>query len=171
MEFRSLKIVSGGQTGVDRGALDAALEAGIPCGGWCPKGRLAEDGPIDERYPLIEMDSARYIDRTRQNVIDSDGTLIIHFGPLEGGSARTRDYCKQHDKPCLVLDAKSKGQTDMVNAIVDFIEQHDIETLNVAGPRASKEPTARSVTESLLFDAIRQLGSEADDDASIEGCR
>lgn len=81
-----MKIISGGQTGVDRGALEAALEAGIECGGTCPAGRKAEDGIIPEIYPLTELESTVYSDRTRKNVIDSDATLIIHFGRLEGGT-------------------------------------------------------------------------------------
>ena len=88
-----MKIISGGQTGVDRGALDAAVETGIECGGTCPAGRIAEDGIIPEKYPLTELDSTVYSDRTRKNVIDSDATLIVHFGQLAGGTAFTRQCC------------------------------------------------------------------------------
>jgi len=89
-ETRPLRVVSGGQTGVDRGALDAALERGVPCGGWCPAGRLAEDGVIPARYPVTELRGAGYDERTRKNVEDSDGTLIVTFGRATGGTARTR---------------------------------------------------------------------------------
>jgi hypothetical protein len=86
---QGFKIISGGQTGVDRAALDAALALNIPCGGWCPKGRKAEDGPIPERYPLQETSSADYRVRTEKNVTDSDGTLILTRGPVTGGTAYT----------------------------------------------------------------------------------
>ncbi|MCX7173435.1 MAG: putative molybdenum carrier protein [Proteobacteria bacterium] len=85
------KIVSGGQTGVDRAALDWAVQQGIPHGGWCPKGRIAEDGAIDSRYELQETNSAKYPQRTKQNIIDSDGTLILNSGELDGGSLETRE--------------------------------------------------------------------------------
>ncbi len=83
------KIISGGQTGVDRAALDVAIELELPCGGWCPRGRLAEDGTVPDRYPLQETRSAEYAERTERNVIDSDGTLIIATRPLTGGTALT----------------------------------------------------------------------------------
>ena len=89
------KIVSGGQTGVDRAALDVALKVGIPCGGWCPKGRKAEDGAIPDRYPLTETSSASYPVRTEKNVNDSDGTLILKVGPVTGGTARTVKAAKK----------------------------------------------------------------------------
>lgn len=98
------KIVSGGQTGVDRGALDAALAVSFPCGGWCPADRRAEDGSIPDRYPVMELRGAGYSERTRQNVLDSDGTLIIHFGELTGGTLKTAKLCDWHGKPVLLLD-------------------------------------------------------------------
>jgi hypothetical protein len=94
-----IKVVSGGQTGVDRGALDAALELKLQCGGWCPEGRLAEDGPIPEQYPMQEVEGGDYRDRTRKNVLDSDGTAIIYFGEIEGGTESTLDDCVQLAKP------------------------------------------------------------------------
>jgi len=87
------RIVSGGQTGVDRGALDAALEAGFPCGGWAPAGRIAEDGPIAARYPVVELAGAGYEERTLKNVLDSDGTAILYFKELEGGTRQTMVNC------------------------------------------------------------------------------
>lgn len=131
------KIVSGGQTGVDRAALDLALKAGIPCGGWCPKGRLAEDGPIDPRYPLKETPSAEYRERTEWNVRDSDGTLILTRGKPTYGTAMTVDFAKDHEKPCLIVDLEKKNE---VEGVKRWIETNRILVLNVAGPRESKCP-------------------------------
>ncbi len=99
-----LKIVSGGQTGVDRGALDAALESAEQCGGWCPEGRKAEDGVIPESYPVQELKGGGYRKRTRKNVQDSDGTVIIYFGQLIGGTEQTLRYCLDEKKPYLLLN-------------------------------------------------------------------
>lgn len=154
MQTNRLKIVSGGQTGVDRGALDAALQAGTPCGGWCPRGRRAEDGTIDTRYPLTEMQSKRYIDRTRQNVIDSDATLIIYFTALEGGTARTRDYCIQQDKPYVLVDGANETLPEMVARVMAFVDAYHVRTLNVAGPRASKVDRAHAVAQQLLSEVL-----------------
>src|SRR5262245_54833883 len=92
------KIISGGQSGVDRAALDVALELGIPCGGWCPKGRRAEDGPLPDRYPLDETQTSFYPERTRRNVRDSDGTLILADGAAKGGTALTIELAEQMQK-------------------------------------------------------------------------
>lgn len=149
-----VRIVSGGQTGVDRGALDAALETGFPCGGLCPAARRAEDGPIPPRYPLEELRARDYVVRTRRNVADSDGTLVIHHGALEGGTALTVRFCKELQRPCLSLDAT---EMDAVRAAVQaraFIRRQGISVLNVAGPRQSKWPGAhgyaRAVVQALL---------------------
>lgn len=155
----SLKIISGGQTGVDRGALDAALQAGIPCGGWCPKGRRAEDGVIDTRYPLSEINSSQYQLRTRQNVIDSDATLIIYFTELEGGTARTCTFCQELGKPCCLVDAISHSVEQAAAGIKEFIVEHDIRVLNVAGPRASKQPQAQQYTKDIMLAVLLQLSS------------
>ncbi len=104
MQIRVQKIVSGGQTGVDRAALDAAATLGLQRGGWCPRGRRAEDGVIPRHYPLQETDSPRYDVRTRRNVRDSDATLILHRGTLRGGTRFTAEYCRQRRKPCLLVD-------------------------------------------------------------------
>ena len=152
-----MKIISGGQTGVDRGALDAALDAGIECGGTCPADRKAEDGIIPEIYPLTELDSTVYSDRTRQNVIDSDATLIIHFGQLAGGTAFTQRCCVKEEKPYLVLDAAGDEQSVLAQQILDFIRQNKVQVLNVAGPRASKVPVAQQQTRLLLTQVLKCL--------------
>lgn len=146
----SLKIVSGGQTGADRAALDAALNTGVACGGWCPKGRKAEDGPIPARYPLNEMPTPSYPARTRRNVLDSDATLIVSFGPPDGGTALTVTCCRELDKPHLIIDA---GQTDVSSAagnVRDFVLQHGVRVLNVAGPRVSKQPGIHDFVYALV---------------------
>ena len=137
-----LRVVSGGQTGVDRGALDGALACGAPCGGWCPAGRIAEDGVIQERYPLRALMDGGYEDRTRKNVEDSDATLVISFGQPEGGTALTIDYCREIGKPCLLIDALQYSPSEAAGRAIPFIDRHDIINLNVAGPRASSEPDA-----------------------------
>ena len=144
-----MKIVSGGQTGVDRAALDAALAAGVEAGGWCPAGRKAEDGTIPGRYPLRELDGG-YLARTERNVLDSDATLIVHFGPLGGGTLRTFGFCREHHRPCLLVDGETMKPEEAVEKVRRFLERHGIETLNVAGPRASGEPRAYPYTRELL---------------------
>ena len=100
-----LKIISGGQTGVDRGALEAALAHAFPCGGWCPADGKAEDGRIPDRYPLRPLPRGGYRARTLKNVQDSDGTVILAPGELSGGTRLTRKLCRQHGKPHLVIEA------------------------------------------------------------------
>jgi hypothetical protein len=139
---RLLKIVSGGQTGVDRAALDAAIEHGVPCGGWCPEGRLAEDGLIPDRYPLQELQGGSYRERTRQNVLDSDGTVIFYFGRPKGGTEATLLFCIKKDKPYQLIDAGEIPPDRAAELIRTFISELDIAVLNVAGPRASEEPRA-----------------------------
>jgi hypothetical protein len=131
------KIVSGGQTGIDRGALDAALAAEFPCGGWCPSDRAAEDGPIASRYPLTPMARGGYRERTRQNVLDSDGTAILFYAVLGGGTLLTLNLCKREGKPHVVIDASKTSEPEAAAEIARFVSEHDIHVLNVAGPRAS----------------------------------
>jgi predicted Rossmann fold nucleotide-binding protein DprA/Smf involved in DNA uptake len=145
-----VKIVSGGQTGVDRGALDAALKASFPCGGWCPKGRKAEDGPIPDRYPVQELPSADYLKRTRQNVLHSDGTLVISFGKPTGGTAKTVDFYERFGKPVLVVDGSKFSDEDVAAQTVEFIRTNSIEVLNVAGPRESKHLGAAAFAERAM---------------------
>lgn len=144
------RIISGGQTGVDRGALDAALAVGFPCGGWCPEGRKAEDGQIPHRYPLEELPSADYLKRTRKNVAESDGTLVIAFGELAGGTLRTVRFCEGLKKPVLVVDALRTNADDVASQAIEFVRRNSIKVLNVAGPRESKMPGARAFAEQVV---------------------
>ena len=131
------RIVSGRQTGVDRGALDAALAAEFPCGGWCPADSAAEDGPIPARYPLTPLARGGYRERTRKNVLDSDGTAILFHGVLGGGTLLTLNLCKREGKPHVVIDASKISESAAADAIARFVDEHDIKVLNVAGPRAT----------------------------------
>lgn len=126
------KIISGGQTGVDRAALDVALELGLPCGGWCPQGRRAEDGRIPERYPLQETASWYYPVRTEKNVEEADGTLILAWGRPAGGTALTLRLAKRHGKPYFVVDLAREGDASEVRR---WLQESKITVLNVAGPR------------------------------------
>ena len=156
-DVNKIKIVSGGQTGVDRGALDAAMAAGIVCGGWCPKDRLAEDGVIDKRYPLQETASTDYMVRTLKNVMDSDGSLLIYFGKLEGGTLNTLEYCRQHVKPHVLINGDYVGSQAAAVSVKEFIEKNDIHVLNVAGPRASKSVKAYGYALMIVSEALRML--------------
>jgi hypothetical protein len=147
---RAFAIVSGGQTGADRAALDAALAAGVPCGGWCPPLRKAEDGVIALRYPLRCMDSGGYAGRTRQNVCDSDGTLIVTFDEPRGGTALTVKMCRAAGVPMLIVDGAMLTSADAARAATEFVREHDIRCLNVAGPRASREPRSYPFTLALV---------------------
>lgn len=128
------KIVSGGQTGVDRAALDAALELGLRCGGWVPRGRRAEDGPIPAQYPMQEMKSSAYAARTRQNVVDSDATLILTRGAPNGGTAETLAIAQELKKPYHIIDLR---RTHSPLAALRWLEAKQPKVLNVAGPRES----------------------------------
>jgi hypothetical protein len=131
------KVVSGGQTGVDRAALDAALELGIVCGGWCPQGRWAEDGRIADRYPLMETPSSDPAERTFWNVRDSDGTLVLARRRIIGGTRWTVDVAAELQKPYLMVRLTTAVD---VEAIQEWIANQGIGILNVAGPRESEEP-------------------------------
>jgi len=130
-------IVSGGQTGVDRAALDVALALARPCGGWCPKGRRAEDGPLPPRYPLIETPSEDYAQRTEWNVRDADGTLVLTRGQPTEGTAMTIELATCLKKPCLIVELATPTH---VAAVHVWAVANQVRVLNVAGPRESKCP-------------------------------
>lgn len=149
-----VRIVSGGQTGVDRAALDAALDCGLAIGGWCPKGRRAEDGVIAERYPLVETPSKDYRQRTKWNVRDSDATLILVLGELSGGSRLTAGTARSLGKPLFV------GRLDLyatAREVGEFVEAHRVRTLNVAGPRESRCPGIHARAYALLRTVFADL--------------
>ncbi len=151
------RIISGGQTGVDRGALDAALAAGTPCGGWCPRGRRAEDGVIPACYPLRETPSASYIERTRRNVRDSDGTLVLSWGPPSGGTGATVGMAARLGRPCLVVDMDVEDDMGAAARAAAWIGDHGIDVLNVAGPRASGRRDARARACAVIAAALEAL--------------
>jgi Circularly permutated YpsA SLOG family len=167
------KIVSGGQTGVDRGALDAALVSGFECGGWCPADRGAEDGEIPERYPLTPLPDViisegseastprqvaeRYRARTLKNVQDSDATVILYSGTLSGGSLLTQKLCVREKKSVIALDAQAITKLRAAEAIPQFIETHGICLLNVAGPRLSGWPQGYTFALGVVSAVISNL--------------
>ncbi len=144
------KIISGGQTGADRAALDWAIKDGIPHGGSIPKGRRTEDGPLPDKYNLQEMPTASYPQRTEQNILDSDGTLIISHGPLKGGSALTRKLALRHGKPCIHINLNQFSQEEAASGILEWMKENEIKILNVAGPRASEDLRIYKETIDLL---------------------
>jgi hypothetical protein len=159
-----VRIISGGQTGVDRAALDVALKHGIACGGWCPAGRLDEFGRIPDRYPVKELDMSNkegrspdrpgaletpaplgikrdvFAERTLQNVKDSDGTIVIYFNELRGGTEQTVRFCVEQQRPQQLIDASKISTEDAAKLVINFVRKHKIGILNVAGPRQSEWP-------------------------------
>ncbi len=130
--WRVTKVVSGGQTGVDRAALDVAIELGVDCGGWCPKGRRSEDGPIPIGYPLQETATTNYAERTALNIRESDATLILAHGTLRGGTALTKQIADRYRRPCLVVDPR---EPSAVLDVIDWLRKQAVQVLNIAGPR------------------------------------
>jgi hypothetical protein len=146
------RIISGAQTGADRAALDAALALGLPMGGWVPRGRRAEDGPVPDRYPnLRETDTDDYETRTRWNVRDADATLILSHGPLTGGSKFTEDIARSLGKPVRHVDLDATSIDDAVSEIRAWLATVEGETLNVAGPRASNDPEIYEKTREIMM--------------------
>jgi len=135
-----VKIISGGQTGVDRAALDIALKHGRESGGWCPAGRLDEFGRIPDRYPLKELENGGFTERTLQNVKDSDGTVIIYHRKLSGGTKQTLHFCVEQQRPHELIDATNVSTEKAAQLIADFVRERKIDILNVAGPRQSEWP-------------------------------
>jgi len=152
-----VKIVSGGQTGVDRAALDVALKHGIDCGGWCPAGRLDELGRIPDRYPLKELEHGGFTERTLQNVKDSAGTVIIYSGKLSGGTEQTVRFCVEQ-RPYQLIDASKIPPEDAAELIANFVRKHTIDILNVAGPRQSEWPEGYGYALRALNLFLRDAG-------------
>src|SRR5437773_2841741 len=186
-----LKIISGGQTGVDRGALDAALAFEVECGGWCPAGRLAEDGTIPKRYPVMELANAGYAERTARNVADSDGTLVISKGEPIGGTRETVDRCIEMGKPYRVIDCASMSVQETIDAATEFVRAPSFQVaqrtrnlsslrkrtgqlrgpshslgmtivLNVAGPRASQWSEGHQTALQIVSGVLRLLSGQND---------
>lgn len=164
------KIVSGGQTGVDRAALDAGLESGISVGGWCPRGRRAEDGRIPARYPLRETAARSYAVRTEWNVRDSDGTLILVMHEVSSGTRLTLDLTRKLGKPALVIHLRPPGQdtlfsdtnslNERTDSVVAWLRRHRIRVLNVAGPRGSSHSEVYAEARqfmTVLLDTVAEI--------------
>jgi Circularly permutated YpsA SLOG family len=152
------KIISGGQTGADSAGLDFAIWHEIPHGGWCPKGRLCENGTIDPRYQLKETSTKNYLQRTEKNVRDSDGTVIFTISPdLTGGSKKTAELAAKNHKPWIHLHQRGLhrgGYAEPELLLLEFLREHNIGTLNVAGTRASKEPDIYKFVKYTLENAL-----------------
>lgn len=144
-------IISGGQTGADRAALDFAIKNRYTHGGWAPRGRKAEDGRIPAKYQLSELDSGGYRQRTRRNVEDSGGTLIINIGVLDGGSLQTKQFAESSVKPLLVVQLDNGVSESTVSAVRNWLTTNEIKRLNIAGPRESKRPGIQRATSDLLM--------------------
>ncbi|MDA8746249.1 putative molybdenum carrier protein [Rubripirellula amarantea] len=145
------RIVSGGQTGVDRGGLDAALALGIPHGGWCPKGRVAIDGTIPEIYDLTETESTDYRERTRQNVRDSDATLLIYQGTVGKGTALTLNACRQQKRPCLLIQISEES----VDKARQWLNEHKPEVLNIAGSRGDAQLVLQTRVKEFVMSVLQ----------------
>lgn len=158
-QIKVREIVSGGQTGVDRAGLDAAIFLNLDHGGWCPQGRVAEDGRIPGQYALQETRSSKYPVRTEQNVIDSDGTLILYFQLMAGGTKLTKSLARKHRRACLCLDL-----ADEIDPVVvrKWLTEHGIVKLNVAGPRESTVPGIGDLAREFL---VKALGDDGLNDA------
>ena len=151
MQNRVRRIVSGGHTGADRAALDFAIERGLEYGGFVPAGRWTEDGPLPSKYRgMVETESSDVTVRTELNVVNSDGTLIVGHGRLSGGSPATLGFARRHRRPCLYVDMLEMSIEDAAEKVRIWIEVAQISTLNVAGPRGSKDPKVYDATLSLL---------------------
>ncbi|MBI4668621.1 MAG: putative molybdenum carrier protein [Elusimicrobia bacterium] len=147
----NLKIISGAQTGVDRAALDAAMEASLPHGGFIPKGRLAEDGRISPNYRLTETAESDYALRTELNVMAGKATLIIHHGSMSGGTKYTAWLVRKHKKPACLINLEKTGFQEAVREIIAFLTRIKPAVLNVAGPRESTCPGIYEQTKAILL--------------------
>ena len=154
------KIISGGQTGADRAALDFAILHGIPHGGWVPRGRRTEDGTLLEKYCLEEMPTLDYAQRTEKNVLSADGTLVVSHGYLKGGSALTVFLAEKHRKPCIHADLDEWPAEEAAGRIRRWLQEHRIGVLNVAGPRAGADPKIYRETFDLLEALLAEFESK-----------
>ncbi len=145
------KIISGGQTGADQGALDAGLELNHPCGGWCPKCRKSEAGSIPDKYPVTEHSSPEYPVRTEANVVDSDGTLIFTYGQPTGGTKLTAELARKHGKPCYIFDFEGEALNQDPEVIWQWGLDNDVYVLNVAGPRESNHPGTQVLVKTVML--------------------
>lgn len=152
------KIISGCQTGADIAGVDAAIDNNFPYGGWVPKGRKTEDGPLPDRYIVDEMTKGGYPKRTLQNVLDSDGTVIFTHGKLSGGSALTKKYAIQNDKPWIHVDLAAHDTTKSAALLSVFIEENSIKTLNVAGRSASKDGKIYAAVYAVIDTFLKRVG-------------
>ncbi len=148
------KIISGGQTGADRAALDFAIDHDMSYGGWVPKGRKTEDGTLPLKYHLLEMPTGDYSKRTLQNVLDSDGTAIVSHGFLTGGSALTREFAIQHKKHWIHIDLNELSLPDAAGKFSFWLKEKEIKVLNVAGPKAGKDPKIYEAVLLLLQETM-----------------
>ncbi len=148
------KIISGGQTGVDRAALDVALELGLTCGGFCPSGRISEDGRISEKYPLTETPTSDYTERTIWNVRDSNATLILVWGPPTGGTLLALETAKECHKPYLLIDFQSNQNA---SAVISWLLDHCVRVLNIAGPRASTQVNCYEQSFAFLYQVLSRF--------------
>jgi Circularly permutated YpsA SLOG family len=156
-----ITIISGAQTGVDRAALDAAIACGLDYGGSIPCGRLAEDGPVSQRYTaLIELNSENYAVRTRRNVRDADATLILCAGPPEGGTALTVSIALRLKRPVLVVDIDRETRRSAIKKMRAWINTHQPSVLNIAGPRESRYPGIYARMREILEKLFRELYAE-----------
>lgn len=167
------KIISGGQTGADRGGLDAALYCNVPHGGWCPKGRLSEDGTIPEKYDLQEMTTKDYLRRTEANVVDSDATIIFCYGLPKGGSLRTVEFALKHGKPYHTVDLLHEGRDRILKDVVEWLSGNGVNdyeyyeaapphdcNINIAGSRESKAPDIELLVMQVMVDVLRVVNPE-----------
>lgn len=149
-KVEALKIISGGQTGIDRAALDVALKHGVDCGGWCPAGRLDEFGRIPDHYPIQELQVGGFTERTLQNVKDSDGTVVIYPGELCGGTEQTVRFCVDLKRPHRLIDSSKLSTEGAAKLIADFVRETKIAILNIAGPRQSEWPDGHDYASRVL---------------------
>ncbi|HDI59605.1 MAG TPA: hypothetical protein ENF48_04475 [Desulfobacteraceae bacterium] len=163
------KIISGGQTGADQAALDAAIELGIDHGGWVPKGRLTEDGPLADKYRLTETRTASYPERTERNVLDGDGTVIFSHGPLTGGSKLTAELAQKHGKPCLHIDLGRMHPLKASGKLHKWIRGNGVRILNVAGAKASKDPAIYNEVYQAIWGlfVLDTLGADPGPEAEV----